>query len=288
MNCKKCGSPLEPNEKFCTNCGEKVEELLNNQTVGSQVSGTPVSQPILPDAPEAPLPGTVNKVTEPQAQSAPQPNDAQSPVNPVPVAPVAPQVQPAPQPVVAPVSPVNPAPVAQASNAVQPTESKKSNIFIIIIIVVLAISAGVLLFVLLYGTNGLKNKEKTTTTTTTTTETTTTKKTTTTASIINEQEINGVLVTIPNGWDYTKSEVVGIIHNASRGTQINIYPVNQNNFEYYKQNINSLESTLTQIGVQIVDRNIGSDGQREYIMFNIIYKGRKEIMMFTSMPMEML
>lgn len=108
----------------------------------------------------------------------------------------------------------------------------------------MAIVSGVLLFVLLYGTNGLKNKDKTTTTTTEAT----TKSTTTTKKLVNEQEINGVLVTIPEGWTYTKVSIVGAILNETGGTQINIYPINDHNFEYYKQNINLVEESLKQSG----------------------------------------
>ena len=31
MNCKKCGSQLRENAKFCDKCGEKVEEITTNE-----------------------------------------------------------------------------------------------------------------------------------------------------------------------------------------------------------------------------------------------------------------
>ena len=37
MNCKKCGAPLNENDKFCQHCGASVnEEIVNNETVNNQ------------------------------------------------------------------------------------------------------------------------------------------------------------------------------------------------------------------------------------------------------------
>lgn len=36
FKCKKCGSDLEPNAKFCTNCGDPVSNVTKNSTVSSE------------------------------------------------------------------------------------------------------------------------------------------------------------------------------------------------------------------------------------------------------------
>lgn len=45
MNCKKCGSPLEPGVQFCPKCGETVDGIVSNQQMVQQ---QPVQQPVQP------------------------------------------------------------------------------------------------------------------------------------------------------------------------------------------------------------------------------------------------
>ena len=32
MKCRKCGMEIPSGNKFCPNCGEKVEEIINNES----------------------------------------------------------------------------------------------------------------------------------------------------------------------------------------------------------------------------------------------------------------
>lgn len=63
MKCKKCGYELEPNDKFCCNCGELVEQVE-------------VKEPILPEAKEAPLPG-VSEIKKEEVVNGGQPEQPQ-------------------------------------------------------------------------------------------------------------------------------------------------------------------------------------------------------------------
>ncbi len=35
MFCTKCGNPIDPNARFCNNCGEKIEKTESNTVVSN-------------------------------------------------------------------------------------------------------------------------------------------------------------------------------------------------------------------------------------------------------------
>ncbi len=289
MNCKKCGFSLEPNEKFCPNCGEKVEETLPNLESVEKKEEEVVKTPIIPEAKEAPLPGTSNKETENLNNEV---NHVETPVDPS-VDPVIPEshgivensldnqveknVNQTDQALQTPVNSVD----QTLETPVSPSAKKKSSPLITIIIIILAITAAVLLFLLLFGTKSLKNNSNKTTSSTTSSTTTTTTK-----PIANTQVIGGVSVAIPNGWNYANSdsEGVGIITNQSNGMQINIFPISTLNFEYCKTNSSALENALTGQGAQVLNRTTSTHGSQYYLYYEIIFNNKNEIVLFTNMP----
>ena len=286
MNCKKCGFSLEPNEKFCPNCGEKIEETLPNVEPLEKKEETVVKTPIIPEAKEAPLPGTSNIKTE-NFNNVAINSEVKQEENPM-----APSVEPVDQ-----VTPGAQGIVGAATNQVEaavnsvdqtleapvePRDNKKSSPLITVIIIILAITAAVLLFFLLYGTKGLKNNGRTTTSSTTSSTTTTTTKPITS----NSQIIGGVKVTIPNGWTYSNSdsEGVGIITNQSDGMQINIFPISTLSFEYCKTNSSALENALTGQGAQVLNKTSATHGSQYYLYYEVIFNNKNEIVLFTNMP----
>ena len=50
--CKKCGANIEDNSKFCGVCGEKVEELVQEQNIQTEsvVEETPMVVPLIEPA----------------------------------------------------------------------------------------------------------------------------------------------------------------------------------------------------------------------------------------------
>ena len=43
IKCEKCGSELEPNAKFCTNCGESIAEKVIVQREDFETSALPIA-----------------------------------------------------------------------------------------------------------------------------------------------------------------------------------------------------------------------------------------------------
>jgi hypothetical protein len=69
MNCSNCGAQLQPDDKFCTSCGTKVEEQKTQQS--NQGRPTPRVAP-------PPPPPSANAYRSP---SPPSPNSSPSPAN---------------------------------------------------------------------------------------------------------------------------------------------------------------------------------------------------------------
>lgn len=131
MNCKKCGSPLEPNAVFCKNCGTSVDVLVPG-TPGV----TPVAAPVQPEVPAAPV-----------APATP----VQPGVPAQPATPVQPMMQQQPTPGM-PVQPgMQPMGTTPMMNQPAPTNGKKTNkiLLIVAILVVIAAIAVVVYFVVL-------------------------------------------------------------------------------------------------------------------------------------------
>lgn len=246
MKCKKCGCDLEINDKFCYNCGEAVE---NN------IEQTEIKEPIFPDAKEVPLPGT-NSVNEVSDKTSTFIEATKSE-----------------------------AVVETPSQAIQqkPLETeknKKSNPIVLVIIIVLAIVAAVLLFLLLYGTEGLKMAGKTTTTTTTSTTT----KTTTKALLANEHVIDSIKITVPSDWVYfDNASDFGTIVSQTVGLQINISPMNSVNFENSKNDQTIIDNSLTEKGIQIIGKNTIYYEEKEYLYYEVVNNNTNQIFLFTSM-----
>lgn len=247
MKCKKCGCDLEVNDKFCYNCGEIVE---NN------IEQTEIKEPIFPDAKEAPLPGTSSSNVKSDDTST---SIEESKVESVQEKKV----------------------VEDKKQTDEKDKKKKSNPLVLVIIVVLAITAAILLFILLYGTEGLKMASKTTTTTSTTTTTTTT--TTKKALLTNEHVIDSIKITVPSDWTYLdNTSDSGTIVSQTVGLQINISPMNSMNFENVKNDQTIIDNNLVEKGIQILNKNIISFEGKEYLYYEVISNNTNQVFLFTS------
>lgn len=126
MNCKKCGSPLEPNAVSCKNCGTTVDVLIPGTpgvTPISSAESIPAATPEVPAQPAQPVTPTPEV---PVAQT---------------VAPVVP-TQPVQQPMPAPVMPAMPGqPVPQNNGG-----KNKTVIIAVVAIIAIAVVAIVLYF----------------------------------------------------------------------------------------------------------------------------------------------
>jgi len=229
MNCKKCGSPLLPNETYCQKCGEKVESVVNSTVGATNVVNTP-EQPQVQVTP-------TQVVQNVQPQVVPQTSVQQSnvtPVTPVQVA-VEPQVSSASQAQVTPQVQSQPTATPQGEQAnvngmvppqepnvgVQSTPKKSNKVFIVIVIVLIAAIMGLGAFIITNLTTTTKNtktnattttvasdEEETTETTTTTTTARVTSKVTTTVTTTNSALTSNIVsfgtydYTIPSGFKY--------------------------------------------------------------------------------------
>ncbi|MBO5475243.1 MAG: zinc ribbon domain-containing protein [Bacilli bacterium] len=246
MKCKKCGCDLEVNDKFCYNCGEIVE---NN------IEQTEIKEPIFPDAKEAPLPGT--------SSSNVKSDDTSTSIEES-------KVESAQEKIV----------VEDKKQTDEKDKKKKSNPLVLVIIVVLAITAAILLFILLYGTEGLKMASKTTTTTSTTTTTTTTTKK---ALLTNEHVIDSIKITVPSDWTYLdNTSDSGTIVSQTVGLQINISPMNSMNFENVKNDQTIIDNNLVEKGIQILNKNIISFEGKEYLYYEVVSNNTNQVFLFTS------
>jgi len=166
MNCKKCGSLLEPTDKFCKICGEPVatEPVTNTIPVTNPVpTPTPtepsgITQPTENVIPQPVQPTPV--VPEPAATFNPVPPVAPAPAAPEPLNPV-PPVEPMAEPV-APPQPINPAPMGPTPSA--PVEhpnistsepaapEKKKGSPVLVVLLLLALIA-VISYIVIYFTH---------------------------------------------------------------------------------------------------------------------------------------
>lgn len=242
MKCKKCGCDLETNDKFCYNCGERVDNFLEQ---------TEIKEPIFPDAKEAPLPGTSssnvkNDETSTSIEESVQENTI----------------------------------IENKKQTVENENKNNSNLFVLVIIVVLAIAAAILLFVLLYGTEGLKKASKTTTTTTTmTTTTTTTKKVLlTNEHVIDSIKIT----VPSNWTYFDNANESATIESQTVGLQINISPMNSINFENAKNDQTIIDNSLLEKGIQILNKNTISFEGKEYLYYEVVSNNTNQVFLFTS------
>lgn len=282
MNCKNCGSVLEPNATFCPNCGMPVANQdgtitqVPEQPVveNTQESVQTVSAPIIPEAPEAPLPGTQNEpIVEPTTgspvnlvqsidqgvQSTENSQVVQSPTQ-VSNASVQPQVQGAP--------------------TVDPTQKEKKKIspIVLILVAVLFICAVAAIFILLSRNNMLGGSKNSTTSSTSTT-------TSTTRPLVKEEIIlNGVKIFVPFGFtiDPLSTQELGIINNVSKQTQININPLPEQNFDEYNASFESLPSIFAQQGITVVSSERKMVGERTFLCFTVNVNGVEEFLCYTN------
>lgn len=283
MNCKKCGFVLEPNAAFCPNCGMPV---ANQDGTVTQVPEQPVAEnaqepvqlvsaPIMPDAPEAPLPGTQAIPVVDQTTG--------SPVNLVQPIDQGTQNIETSQAVQSPnqVSSVSVQPQVQGAPTVDPTQKNKKKVspIVLILLVVLFICAIASIFILLSGSNMLGGNKKSTTSSTTSTTTSTTRP------LVKEEIIlNGVKIFVPFGFtiDPLSTQELGIINNASKQTQININPLPEQRFDYYDANFESLPNLFAEQGVAVVSSERKMVGDRTFLSFIVNVNGVEELLCYTN------
>lgn len=117
--CKKCGSPVNPDDRYCGACGTP----LSGEGQPASAAPEPVAAPSEPAAPAVPAPESPG----PQHESVPAPQSAPAPAPGVPVTPppAASTLAPQPAPAAAPQQPVptpQPAPAPGASGGYVPPQ----------------------------------------------------------------------------------------------------------------------------------------------------------------------
>lgn len=293
MNCKKCDHPIGPNDAFCPNCGELVEtqsgednqnleqqnvESENNQAsieqveenietptlVNSEVDNTstqpPVSEPIMPKAPEAPLPGTQSiPVVDPATESSVQ-NPVTS-VTSIPVENVQTQIQGAP--------------------TVDPTlkTSKKSNPIFITTIIVLGVFSILLIF-LLGGKNMLGGNKNNSTSSSTSSSTTSSTR----PAKKEEITLSGVKIFVPYSFkvDPLSTQELGIINNDSQQTQIYVYPLPAQKFDDYVIQFDALAGLIATDEITVLSSEQKTVGERLFLNFVISINGKEENLCYTN------
>ncbi len=114
--CKKCGSPVNPDDRYCGACGTP----LSGEGQPASAAPEPVAAPSEPAAPAVPAPESPGpqheSVPAPQPAPAPAPQSAPAPAPGVPVTPPPAASTPAPQPAPA-AAPQQPVPTPQPAPA---------------------------------------------------------------------------------------------------------------------------------------------------------------------------
>ncbi len=144
MNCKKCGSPLEPNAVYCKNCGTTVDVLVPGTPGVTPVSS---AESIPAETPVSPAPAAPQEV--PVAPATPE----------IPVTPVAPTVVPNTVPTTPMQQPMAGMPGVQP---MAPTNGGKNKTVLIAVVAVIAIAVvALVLYFTVFNKKGDDKKKDT-------------------------------------------------------------------------------------------------------------------------------
>ena len=140
MICKKCGTNIEDDSKFCGVCGEKVEELVQEQNIQTEsvVEETPIVVPLIqPETESLEQTAVVEPIVQETSPVIEQPLEQTAVVEPV-----------MPEPVVnESITPVEPIPEVNTVPVQNKEPKKKNNTFIFVLLGVLL---GVVALALVY------------------------------------------------------------------------------------------------------------------------------------------
>lgn len=139
MICKKCGTNIEDNSKFCGVCGEKVEELVQEQNIQTEsvVEETPMVVPLIEPEPVLEQTAVVEPIVQEKSPVIEQPLEQTAVVEPV-----------MPEPVVnESITPIEPIPEVNSVPVSNKEPKKKNKTWIFVLLGVLL---GVVALALVY------------------------------------------------------------------------------------------------------------------------------------------
>lgn len=277
MNCKKCGSPLGPNDIFCKECGTSVDVL---------VPGTPDVTPVAP-APQPVAPQTPVVSVAPTQPMTPQAQPVAVPIQPVM------QAQPMQQPVGGvPVTPTQPMGTPVMGQPVSSNGKGTNKILLVIaVIAVIAAVAVVLYFTVLKkddtkpSTNSGSNTQQDTNSNNSNNNSnsqTNENTNSNSGTVIDDQTIShdGFTYQIPSGYT-AQTNALGTLILSNDSVIFGIISLN-GSYEMLLSNINSLKSTLESQGYIVTSVQEQSVNGKSYIVIFTSKDGKNMVIAYTK------
>lgn len=268
MNCKKCGAPLNPADRFCQACGQPVDattETLNQNQTQAEVVGNPnEALGAMPNNSAA----TLNNETVLGTNAGMVEQTQQVPNNTTPV------VNPFEQPTQMNQNPFDTPNQMNNMNYNIPnaTGNKNTNNIIMVIMgVVIVALIGVVLYLVL-GSNSPKAVEKDKTKKEDTTPTQTEVKNTTTATL------GKYTVQIPNEYEIdSDGEEMQIMTDTKY-----MYLTTIENASLQQINVNYVKANIENENLTVLETNTKSYGGVNMIVFGIDDSGNKEFIVYAE------
>jgi hypothetical protein len=283
MNCKKCGSILEPNARFCNICGEPVSVSTNVTPVNVTDTNSEVrlvseevvrptvnleQTPVSPATPNVSASEPVTPVT-PVSQNVVTPEPVQ-PVQPAtPVEPVSQVTE------VTPSIPVNQTVVPTTSTVEEKKTTKKNNTLLIILFIIALVIVAVTLVCILYTRKTSSSVSSTPLTTPTTT-----------TSIATSQKvvlIRGVKITMPNGYEAISTgnpNVYGIFNED----QSEVYSLQLSIDGTFNESFyNDLNDQYAQANITINSTDIDASTGKSIIWYDLTKDDEEYIVLYTAL-----
>lgn len=278
MNCKKCGSPLGPNELFCKECGTSVDVLVPGTPgvtpvqapVQPTASATPAIQPV-PQAPVIPVvpQAGVQPVAQMPVQQPVQPQMMQQPM---------PQMQ-TPQMGV-PMQPMG-APVMQPA----PTGKKKNTVLIIVAVVAVLAAVAVVLYFTVFNKkddkkpNSNSNSNIQSNSNSNTPSNSNSNSNTPVTPTGKEVTFDGYVFTIPNGYE---SEIQSDALAFGNDEVVYRIGVATGSYETLLSNLVQLQSNFIAQGCSNVVAKEQTINGKSYIVVTLTKEGKNAIAAYTK------
>lgn len=275
MNCKKCGAPLNPADKFCQNCGQAVEEVLTGENVINQNTNVEGTNPFTNTNTvqntnvggdehlfDTQTPTNTNTTTDNPFVTNNNMNNLNTGLN-VGVG------QPQNQMPNNTTTPLNNN--FNGYNQMQNFNNKKSNnnmimiilgvviVILIVVIVVLAVNGN-------KSTTGTSNKKNTETPTVTQTKTTT------------DTVLGNYTLSIPN--EYTTQAATDAIYAYTEEKEM--YLAILEGYKLAQLDLETTKAALTSEGYTVLEANSKTYGGVKMIVFGIDYNDTKELLVYAE------
>lgn len=252
MNCPICNSPLQPGEKFCQNCGTKLDSM--NNTTTAQPSPAQAA-PVVNGSAINPAVGT-NAVNPGNAQAAPMSQ---------PTANVA----------------VPPAPVLNNQEYMAMQNNNSSNqkgapMFLLIIMAVAIIAlGGALVYFVVFAKDDNKENENSN------------KQDSPVVTAMNRQTYQGYQFEAPEGWNFEKGEKDLTIYTDNEEVVISSQ-ILKNTYSSVVLALPQIEAAWTQSGYQLSNRQTANKNGKNYYIYDLSFSGYNGYIVLTDLSSQTL